>query len=104
MTGPRVIPGRLPMTEKDLERFVKDAAAQFQWRRYHTHRSDFSPAGWPDEALVRGDTLILAELKSEKARLSPAQQDWIDDLAQVTTVKVRVWRPSSIDDIIQALR
>jgi hypothetical protein len=104
MTGPRTIPGRLPVTEKDLERFVRDAAAQFGWRRYHTHRSDFSPAGWPDEALVRGDTLILAELKTEKARLSPAQTEWIDDLGQVDIVKVRVWRPSNIDDIITALR
>lgn len=103
MTGPRVVP--LPsMTEKDLERIVRDAAAQFGWRRYHTHRSDFSPAGFPDETLVRGPVAIFAELKSEKGKLSPAQAAWLDDLAQVDTIKARLWRPSSIDDIIALLR
>src|SRR3954462_9408386 len=33
------------MTERDLTRAVADIARLFGWERYHTHRSDFSPAG-----------------------------------------------------------
>jgi hypothetical protein len=103
MSAPRAVPGPA-MTEKDLERFVKDAAKTFGWARYHTHRSDFSPAGFPDETLVRGHQLIFAELKSEKGKLSPEQAAWITILGQVEVVRVRVWRPADCDTIATTLR
>lgn len=92
------------MTEKELERIVKDAANLFGWARYHTHRSDFSPAGWPDEALCRPPRLVLAELKGEKGKPSPAQQDWLDRLGQVETVETYLWYPADVDTIARILR
>lgn len=53
------------------------------WRGYHTHRSQHSPAGWPDLALVRRGRLILAELKTERGKVTPEQAAWIDDLERV---------------------
>jgi hypothetical protein len=102
--SPRTVPPAMPVTEKDLERFVKDAARTFGWRRYHTHRSDFSPAGFPDETLVRGRHLMFAELKSDKADPSPAQEEWLFDLRQVEVVQVHLWRPRDCDAIARLMR
>ena len=101
---PRVLPARI--SERDLARFVADTAATFGWLRYHTHRSDHSPAGFPDETLVRGDRLVFAELKSDRpyAKPSPAQADWLAHLAGVTTVSTFLWRPADLDAIITTLR
>jgi hypothetical protein len=97
------------MTEKQLTRIVADAATTFGWRRYHTHRSDFSPAGYPDETLLRGHQLIFAELKSDTGKLSPLQTEWLDDLGRnqpgrVTDVRAYLWRPDDIETIIRVLR
>lgn len=105
MTADRVRfvgPGR--MTERDLTRQVADLAKIFGWHRYHTHRSDFSPAGWPDEVLCRPPRLVIAELKGDKGRMSPAQQEWLDLLGQVPGVEVYLWRPADLDQIAQVLR
>ena len=92
------------MTERDLTRAVADLAKTFGWARYHTHRSDFSPAGWPDEVLCRPPRLVIAELKGDKGKLSEHQQEWIDLLGQVPGVEVHVWRPADLDDIVKVLR
>jgi hypothetical protein len=91
------------MTERDLARFVADAARTFGWHRYHTHRSDFSPAGWPDEALCRPPRLVFAELKSDHGKVSAMQQEWLDLLALVPGVEVYLWRPSDTDNIVRIL-
>jgi hypothetical protein len=101
MTAARTLPA---MTEKDLTRAVKDLADLFGWKRYHTHRSDFSPAGWPDEVLCRPPRLVIAELKGDRGKLSPAQQGWIVDLSAVPGVEVYVWRPCDLDEIARVLR
>jgi hypothetical protein len=96
---------RLTVTEADLTRFVRDGARDFGWERYHTHRSDFSPAGWPDEALCRPPRLILAELKSDAktAELSPQQRKWLELLDHCTSIEVYVWRPDDRDRIAKIL-
>jgi hypothetical protein len=92
------------MTEKDLTRAVADLARLFGWERYHTHRSDFSPAGWPDEVLCRPPRLVIAELKSDKGKPSEAQVRWLDLLSHVETVEPYLWRPDDLEQIAQILR
>ena len=92
------------LDEKGLMHQVKDAAALFRWNRYHTFRSQWSPAGFPDEVLVRGNRIIFAELKTNKTQLRPEQRQWMWDLAKTGLVEVYLWRPSSLDRIIEVLR
>lgn len=92
------------LSEKQFEAQVKDAAALFKWNRYHTTRSQWSPAGFPDEVLVRGRRIIFAELKAEKAQLKEDQRRWLWDLAATEKVEVYLWRPSSLNQIIEVLR
>jgi hypothetical protein len=92
-----------PVTEKAFLRQVTDLAHILGWSPYHTTFSKWSEAGWPDLALVRSGRLILAELKSEKGRLTPAQQVWLDRLRECP-VEVYLWRPSDLEQIAQILR
>lgn len=71
------------MTERQLEATVAAMARARGWRRYHTHRSDRSPAGFPDDVLVRDGRLLFLELKTEGGKLAPAQEEWLRDLAAV---------------------
>jgi hypothetical protein len=91
------------MNEKDVMRHVIDAAKGFGWERYHTHRSDFSPAGWPDEVLVRGARMVIAELKGRGKKPSPNQAKWLELLRHVEVVEVYLWTPDDLDDIDRIL-
>lgn len=85
------------------------------WRGYHTHRSQHSPAGFPDLCLVKGGRLVFAELKTERGKTTAEQDGWLEDLgvveARATTyadavarhstrpdnlVAVYLWRPSDL--------
>ena len=87
-----------PNTERALTDQIRDLAATFHWRRYHTWLSKHSTAGFPDEVLVRGNRLIFAELKNPTAQPTTAQTGWLDDLAN-TGAEVCLWRPDMLPDI-----
>jgi len=88
--------------EKELGECVRQLAKALGLLRYHTFRSDRSPEGFPDEAIIRGDTLLLYELKAEKGKLTPAQIRWLDALSRVTRVESGVWRPTQwVDGTIE---
>lgn len=105
------------LSEKQWTAQVKELASLMGWRRYHTFLATHSPAGFPDEVLVR-DRLIFAELKKEPPwskreprrrllsavhRLSDAQREWLDDLVRVGQ-ECYVWTPSDYDDMAAVLR
>jgi hypothetical protein len=92
------------VSEHDLTTYVRDLAKVFGWRRYHTWLAKHSPAGFPDEVLVRPPRLVFAELKSETGKLTPDQEEWLEELRQVPGVEVFVWRPSDMDEIERLLR
>jgi hypothetical protein len=111
VTGPRVLPRAVRgVREKDLESFVKETAGLFGWERYHTHRSDFSPSGWPDETLCRPPRMVIAELKSEMAwrkkdhGCSPEQLRWHAKLRACPGIEFYLWQPADADDIVRILR
>jgi hypothetical protein len=74
------------------------------WKQYHTWNSFRSTEGFPDLVLVRPPRLIFAELKSEKGKLTEAQEEWIEALCKVEGVTAFVWHPSDWDDIERILR
>lgn len=100
--------------EKKLLRDVTEVARMHGWLTYHTHRSDRSPAGFPDLCMVRclpnrDRRLIFAELKTEKGKVSPAQRHWLGALELVAeatgyVVQSFLWRPSDFDRIEEILR
>lgn len=95
-------------TEKQFEQAVVEYARLCGWRVFHPFDSRRSEAGWPDLSMVRDGMLIFAELKTERGRLSTAQCEWLEDLAQVAHgchpwVMVRTWRPSDWSEIERVL-
>jgi hypothetical protein len=105
-SGPRVVPGgelRRLMSERELEAEVIKLCKDWGWLRYHTHRSQFSPAGFPDECLVRPPRLIFAELKRQDGKLEALQERWLEALGEVPGVEVYTWRPSDLETIDRIL-
>ena len=90
-------------TEKDFMAQVVDLAKILGWSVYHPWLSIRSERGWPDLALVKPPRLVLAELKREKAKLSPSQEKWLSMLSGCPQVEVYVWRPSNLDAIARCL-
>ena len=91
------------MTEKDLQALVVGAADAGGWLVYHTHDSRRSPAGFPDLVLVRGTEVLFVELKSERGRVRPDQQVWMDALDRVDTISNGIVRPSQADQLVGRL-
>lgn len=102
------------MSEAAWQRQVEEIAAAYGWLAYHapdnrpvTARSGrryvqrVTP-GFPDLVLLKDDRLIVAELKTERGRLSPEQKVW---LAAFTSVgaEVTVWRPRNLPEVIRVL-
>ena len=92
------------LTEAQFLRQVLQLAAIMRWRAYHPALSKWSERGWPDVALVRPPRLILAELKSEKGKVTPQQAEWLADLGACPGVEAYLWRPSDFEAIVEILR
>lgn len=114
------------ISEDDFLTQVIDLAHIYGWKVAH-----FRPAqtkhgwrtavsaegkGFPDCVMVRDGQLIFAELKSEKGKVSEAQQEWLDLLNEVSDasrdyvydevriVHIYLWRPSDFDSIVEILK
>jgi hypothetical protein len=90
---------RVAETEKSFQGWVIEFAQWHHWEVFHPWTSIHSPQGWPDLALVRPPRFVVAELKSQKGKLRPAQARWLDKLERCPGVEVFVWRPSDRDEI-----
>jgi len=92
----------LEIKEKAFEQQVHNLARSLGWLYYHTWRSKFSEPGFPDCVLVKGGRTIYAELKTEKGKVTTAQQQWLDALAAAGN-EVYLWRPSDYEEICGVL-
>jgi hypothetical protein len=91
------------ITERDFQNAIVELATYCGWRVYHTWNSKHSPAGFPDLVLVRpGRHVLFWEVKTERGKVSTAQQAWIDDLRNTGQIAV-VLRPSNWGWIEQVL-
>ena len=91
------------LTEKQWQLQVIDLARLYGWRYYHTFDSRRSAAGFPDLVLFRPGRFLMAELKTDKGKLTAAQKEMIDDLTEAG-VDVHVFRPSDFDQICEVLK
>lgn len=74
------------MTEAQLQKAVMDAAKFYGWLGAHFRPSQTKSGSWatamqgdigfPDIVLVRAPRVLFVELKSEKGKLSDAQEVW----------------------------
>lgn len=92
-------------TEKQLTAQVKGVAEVFGWLYYHTHRSQYSPSGYPDCTMIRGNRLVICELKVGKNQPSPEQAEWLEAFAEAGA-EAYLWRESDDDwaEIQEVLR
>lgn len=89
------------MLEEAWRRRLREIAVDlYKWDAYHTHRSDRSDAGWPDEVFCKPPRVVFVELKTEKGRISPAQRKWLRNLAACGQ-EVCVLRPSDLERAIR---
>lgn len=72
------------MSEDELLEGITDALTVGGWLWHHLRRSDLAlqqgRSGWPDIVALhpeRGEVFV-AELKAQRGRLEPAQQEWLD--------------------------
>lgn len=93
-----------PELERDFQRQLKAAAARAGWLYYHVANSKRSEPGFPDTVLVKGSTVLFAELKMPWGVLSPAQRIWGDALSKVERVEYHVWVPDDFAEISERLR
>ena len=85
------------MSERELQKEVRQKATDHGWSVYCWWSSLHSPAGWPDLVLIREVNaeqarMIFAELKSEKGKVSAEQVETIR-LLRMAGHKVYVWKP-----------
>lgn len=92
----------IDISEKVFRHQVIDLSKLFGWKHYFTWTSIHSPKGFPDLVLVR-ERVIFAELKTEKGKITPNQQEWIDALRKANQ-EVYLWRPSDFDEIARILQ
>ena len=106
-------------TEKGFMQAVVDLARLQGWMVYHPFDSRRSQKGFPDLTMVRDGRLVFAELKTEKGELTPAQEEWGNQLSAVRQrigdtyqlavmdfvlpVRYLLWRPSDWPEIEQVL-
>lgn len=95
------------MTEADLSRAVVRYAELCGWRVMTWRNTkaaglrSHSALGFPDLILLRRARLIAAELKSEKGKLRPGQQEWLEAF-QEAGAQSYIWRPKDwTDGVIQ---
>ena len=99
------MPTEIPsITEREFQAQVIQYAGLAGWMIYHTYDSRRSQPGFPDLVLVRGDTVIFAELKSDKGKTTADQDHWLYSLDQVQSVAVNLWRPKDWSEIEKVLR
>lgn len=89
-------------TEESFMRTVIELAKLRGWLVYHTHNSTHSESGFPDLVMVRGDSIIYAELKTQKGVVSVEQATWMERLSWAGA-HVYLWRPSDWQEIESVL-
>lgn len=87
----------LSWTEAQLQNHIIQLATALGWDYFHVHDSRRSPAGFPDLVLVhrRKRICLVRELKTEKGRFRPKQEQWLQDL-HIAGIDAGVWRPSDV--------
>ncbi len=91
-------------TEAEFQAAVVELAESLGWKVWHDNDSRRNRAGLPDLELLRGASMLRLELKTEKGKVSGAQEAYINRLNQVRFVVADVVRPSQWDQLVDILQ
>jgi len=102
------------MLEADFQKIVVELAHRFGWKVHHSRPAMLPKGGWathgidpgfPDLVMAHRERgIIIAELKSEKGRISEEQLAWAIAMNSHPNIRVHFWRPSQLHEIIDKLR
>ena len=101
--------GRIPLTEAQFTETVIELAKFHGWMVSHfrpawTERGWRTPLqghkGFPDITLARNGVVLIVELKTIKGKTTKEQQRWAEAIGE----QYRLWRPSDLEEIKEALR
>jgi len=104
---------RVPLTEAQFQKQVTDLAERLGWSwlhiermgneqgRWRTPTSGPLGKGWPDLVLIRGRSLIWAELKAQGKYLTEDQMRVRMPLEALAPYYV--WRPSDFNQVLEVL-
>lgn len=102
-----------PASEAGFVKTILQLAHRTGWRSFH-QRPALTRRGWrsavqgkgvgfPDLVLLRGNRLVVAEVKFGAGRPTPDQRDWLAAFRQVPGVEVHLWRVPDDWDIIEVV-
>jgi hypothetical protein len=95
------------LTEKQLQKHVRQFAETMGWKVAVTWTSIHSPRGWPDLFCVRGSVFAAIELKSERGKVSEYQRAWLDALAEIPgckyagVIRPSQWFAGELDEVLR---
>lgn len=81
------------MKEKEYQRDIQLHLQRHGWLDYHPRVSFYDRPGFPDIVAIRPPRVIFAEIKTDKGRLSPAQEEYKRQLEACPGVEYYIWRP-----------
>ena len=101
----KTLSSKIKTTEKDFRQQVIDLARILGYKTYFSWTSIHSPRGFPDLVLANPEQkrVIFAELKSDKGKITPQQEEWLGILKDCGQT-VYIWRPGDIEAIAEILR
>lgn len=92
-----------PDDAKDEKQFQADVWKEFKrcgWaKKYHTHNSRKSDAGFPDLVIGRRGQIIVAELKVGDNKPSEDQVEWLN-LFKLAGIPTYLWYPADFADVV----
>ena len=91
------------ITEREFQRTVRELAEAYGWTVFCTWQSKHSPPGELDLRLVRPPRYVVAELKSERGKLTKEQAETLLLLQACPALEVYLWRPSNLTEIERIL-
>jgi hypothetical protein len=80
------------MTEAQFQQRITDLCDWLGLKWHHETDSRKSKKGFPDLVICGPNHLIWVELKSNRGRVTKAQQEWLDAL-EAANQQAFVWRP-----------
>lgn len=90
------------MSEAEFQRQVEELCKYRHLLYYHVTRTDKrDQPGFPDLVIV-GSRVVFAELKTEKGKMSPRQDEWAFALRNAGAEHY-LWRPSDLPEINKVL-